>query len=76
MKTISIKQLHETTGQYVREAAQHAVYVTDRGALVAVLKPVTDVDLPGRPFPRRKACDLPAVGVDSTSGISAERDVR
>jgi antitoxin (DNA-binding transcriptional repressor) of toxin-antitoxin stability system len=76
VKTISIKELHATTGRYVREAAEHAVYVTDRGALVAVLKPVVGEDLPGRPFPRRRACDLPSAGVDSTAGISAERDGR
>jgi len=76
VKTVSIKQLHATTGQYVREAANQAVYVTDRGTLVAVLKSVVGEDLPGRPFPRRRMRDLPAVGVDSTPGLSAERDVR
>jgi len=76
MKTVSIKQLHETTGRYVREAASQAVYVTDHGQLVAVLKPVASEDLPGRPFPRRRARDLPSGGVDSTAGISAERDFR
>ena len=76
MKTISIKQLHATTGRYVREATEGTVYVTDHGRPVAMLKPVSDADLPGRPFPQRQARDLPAVGVDSTPGISAERDVR
>jgi len=76
MRTISIKQLHATTGQYVREAATRAVYVTDRGQRVAVLKAVTDDDLAGHPFPRRRARDLPSVDMDSTAGISAERDER
>ena len=76
MKIISIKQLHATTGQYVREAATHAVYVTDRGQLAAVLKPVAGDDRPGRPFFRRRVRDLQAVGIDSTAGISAERDAR
>ena len=76
MKTVSIKQLHATTGQYVRETASHAVYVTDRGQRVAVLKAVTGDDLAGRPFPKRRLRDLPPVGMDSTAGISAERDGR
>ena len=76
VKTISIKQLHAATGQYVREASSHAIYVTDRGQLAAVLKPVVGDDQPGRPFPRRRVRDLPAVDVDSSADISAERDVR
>ena len=37
--SISIKQLHKTTGEYVRQAAQSSVpiQVTDRGKPVAVL---------------------------------------
>lgn len=76
MKTISIRELHETTGRYVREAATDAIYVTDHGRTVAVLKPVSEADLPGRPFPRRRAQDLPKVNADSTAGISAERNAR
>ena len=76
MKTVSIKQLHATTGMYVREAANQAVYVTDRGQKVAVLKAVTGDELAGSPFPKRRVRDLPAVGRDSTAGISAERDGR
>ncbi|MFZ4395668.1 MAG: hypothetical protein ACOYOU_08590 [Kiritimatiellia bacterium] len=56
--------------------SSHAVYVTDRGQLAAVLKPVSDDDRPGRPFPRRRVRDLPSADMDSTAGISAERDVR
>lgn len=41
MKTISIKQLHEKTGNWVRRAGHgnDAIGVTDRGSLVAVLVP-------------------------------------
>ena len=37
--SISIKQLHQTTGEYVRQAAQSSapIQVTDRGKPVAVL---------------------------------------
>jgi len=41
MKIVSIKQLHEKTGRWVREAGRgsDAVGVTDRGSLVAVIVP-------------------------------------
>lgn len=41
VKTISIKQLHEKTGSWVRQAGRghDAVGVTDRGSLVAVIVP-------------------------------------
>lgn len=41
MKTISIKQLHEKTGSWVRQAGHEngALGVTDRGSLVAVIVP-------------------------------------
>ncbi len=41
MKTISIKQLHEKTGSWVRRAGlgNDALGVTDRGSLVAVIVP-------------------------------------
>lgn len=41
MKTVTIKQLHEKTGRWVREAGRgsDAVGVTDRGSLVAVIVP-------------------------------------
>jgi prevent-host-death family protein len=36
MKTISIRELHERTGEYIRKAAKTGViYVTDRGRTVA-----------------------------------------
>jgi len=35
--TVTIKQLHEKTGEVVRGAVRAPVHVTDRGALVAVL---------------------------------------
>ena len=38
MKTISIRELHEATGRYVRETRIHPLVVTERGHTVAVLK--------------------------------------
>ena len=81
MKTITIRQLHDETGRWVRRAvALGELHVTERGRPVAKLVPATAA--PTTPyFSRRKL--LPtfrtaklAGGTDSTSGISAERDER
>ncbi len=43
MKTISIRELHEKTGDYVRMAAKTGeIYVTDRGKTVARIVPESD----------------------------------
>ena len=76
MKTISIKQLHETTGKCVREARQDALIITDRGQRVAVMKAYSEAEIAGQPFPRRDAKRLPTVDVDSTEMISEDRDGR
>ena len=76
MKSISIKELHEATGRYVRQARVEPLIVTDRGVSVAVLKALSEEDLPGGKFPRRRAAELPDVGVDSTELISRDRDGR
>lgn len=81
MKTITIRQLHDETGKWVRRAAALGeLQVTERGRPVAKLVPATPV--PTIPyFARRKL--LPAFkaarlsgGSDSTAGISQERDER
>jgi len=85
MKTISIRQLHEKTGQYVRQVAEAGeIYVTDRGKTVARIVP--QEDQPGVPyFARRKL--TPAFrkllatgklrgGTDSTRIISEDREDR
>jgi len=74
MKTVSIRQLHERTGRYVREAREHAVVVTDHGRRVAVIKSFSEAELPGVPFPVRSAAELPSVSVDSTDVVSEDRD--
>ncbi|MCB1104168.1 MAG: hypothetical protein KDK74_05495 [Cephaloticoccus sp.] len=81
MKSITIRQLHDETGRWVRKAAALGeLHVTERGKPVAKLVPATVA--PTEPyFARRKL--LPAFkaakltsGLDSTAGISAERDER
>ena len=76
MKSVSIRELHEHTGQLVRQAQKEPVIVTDRGQQVAVLKPITAAEMSGKPFPKRKVSSLPKVNVDSTDYISEERDAR
>lgn len=83
MRTISIRELHEKTGKYVRAAADVGdIYVTDRGRTVA--KIVGQQELPEIPyFSRRKL--TPAFrrlmktgklrgGTDSTRIVSEDRD--
>ena len=83
MRTISIRQLHEKTGAYVRQAADAGeIYVTDRGKVVAKLVPEK-----GQPmvpyFARRKlsrrfkaAMHRLKGGTDSTTLISEDREDR
>jgi prevent-host-death family protein len=55
MKTISIRELHLKTGQWVRHAASRSpIVVTDRGRRVATLQPF-DASVAGRPLPNREA---------------------
>ena len=80
MKTISIRDLHEQTGRWVRQASAGEVYVTERGRLVAKIMPVKP--LPGKPFfadPKftraflRHRSSLRG-GTDATEIVSQDRD--
>jgi predicted nucleic acid-binding protein/antitoxin (DNA-binding transcriptional repressor) of toxin-antitoxin stability system len=83
MKTISLRELHESTGTWVREAGRiGALIITDRGKPIARLEAV-HVDLQINPFLTRKL--RPGFeklrgklggGVDSTKIVSDERDPR
>lgn len=54
MKTISLRELHESTGAWVREAARlGTLVITDRGKPVARLEAVTG-DLQINPFLKRR----------------------
>jgi prevent-host-death family protein len=83
MKTISIRDLHEKTGAWIRRATtQGALIVTDRGKPVARIVP--EVAPPSLPFFARRA--IPRAlrglsrsgklrgGTDSTRAISDDRD--
>jgi antitoxin (DNA-binding transcriptional repressor) of toxin-antitoxin stability system len=80
MKTITIRELHEATGRWVRSAADGEVQVTDRGRLIAKI-------VPAKPAPAKVFFANPKYtraylaqrknlqsGTDSTRIISEERD--
>jgi antitoxin (DNA-binding transcriptional repressor) of toxin-antitoxin stability system len=76
MKVITIRELHQHTGKFVRLAQKEPVFVTDRGQQIAVLKGITTAERVGKRFPKRKLSSLPQVAIDSTVYISEERDAR
>ena len=80
MKTISIRELHEETDQWVRQAQFGEILVTDSGKSVAKLLPMNE-PLRGlsfkdwQPSPEYAAIMLrPVGGTDSTQIISEDRD--
>ncbi len=85
MKSISIRELHEKTGEWIRSAQRHGeILVTDRGRTVASITPHTGQR--GKPYfshrrilpAFRRLMDRGALrgGTDSTRGISSDRDRR
>jgi antitoxin (DNA-binding transcriptional repressor) of toxin-antitoxin stability system len=87
MKTITIRELHTRTGQWVRKAAQHGqIFVTDHGQIVARIFP--EAKIAAIPyFARRKFIShafrklvesgrLGQGGIDSTIMISEGREDR
>jgi antitoxin (DNA-binding transcriptional repressor) of toxin-antitoxin stability system len=80
MKTITLRELHEQTGRWVRQASGEEVYVTERGRLIAKIVPASP--LPAKPFfanPRftrayLAQCKFLRGGRDSTAAISEDRD--
>ncbi len=83
MKTISIKELHDKTGHWLRQVEAHGeVVVTERGTPVARMLPPAAAPA-GNPFARRRL--LPGIkrlmarplgGPDSAEVIAAMRDGR
>jgi antitoxin (DNA-binding transcriptional repressor) of toxin-antitoxin stability system len=79
MKTITIRELHEATGRWVRRASAAPVYVTAHGRILAKLVPARA--LPAKPFfakPKFTRAFLAQRkhlrgGSDSTATISEER---
>jgi prevent-host-death family protein len=81
MKTISIRELHEKTGEWVRRSEKlGAITVTDRGRAVAQIVPV-EANAAVNPFAQRKlrraySRMLGSLkrGTDSTQAVSDDRD--
>ena len=74
MKHVTIRDLHEKTGHWVRLASRQPIVVTDRGRPVAGLVPHGRLIRP-RPLPDREAeiAKLPRMP-DSGAVISEDRD--
>ena len=83
MKTISIKDLHDKTGHWLRRVkAEGEVIVTERGTPVVRMLPPAKLSA-GNPFARRKLLrgvkaimQRPIGGADSAKIISSMRDGR
>lgn len=81
MKTISIRELHERTGAWVRKAVElGAITVTDRGKPLVRLEALVDVRA-ANPFRERRLRPGYARlrgklggGTDSTTIVSEDRD--
>ena len=81
MKSISIRELHEKTGEWVRRSEKlGAITVTDRGKAVARIVPV-EASPPLNPFRARKLrrgytrmLGSLKGGTDSTQWVSEDRD--
>jgi antitoxin (DNA-binding transcriptional repressor) of toxin-antitoxin stability system len=55
MRTISLRELHERTGELVREASREPLQVTDRGHVLAVIQAPSVAARRGTPLPNREA---------------------
>ena len=80
MRTITIRELHQETGRWVRQASSGEVLVTERGNLIAKIVPAARP--PSQPFfasPRYTRAFLRyrtslRGGTDATEIVSQERD--
>ena len=76
MKTVTVEELHEATGHYVRQAKEAPLLILERGEPVAVLKKIHAGELGGKRLPNREAwiARLPRTDLDSTTVVSEDRD--
>ena len=80
MKTITIRELHQETGRWVRQASSGEVLVTERGRLIAKIVPAAPP--PAKPYfaaPRYSRAFLRhrktlRGGTDATAIVSQDRD--
>ena len=85
MKTITIRELHNRTGELVREASrQGEIRVTDNGRVVARIVPLAEAAKipyfarrkPSAGFKRLDDSGKTGRGADSTMSISQDREDR
>ena len=76
MKNISIKELHATTGKFVRDTRNRNFIITDRGKKVDVLRTCSAEEVMGEAFPRRDLRTMPKVSTDLSDYISDDREFR
>jgi antitoxin (DNA-binding transcriptional repressor) of toxin-antitoxin stability system len=85
MKVISIRELHEKTGEWIRQAAHYGVIrVTDRGQTVAKILPEKEPEAAfyfsqrkvSTGFQRLSQSGKLSKGTDSTTIISEDREDR
>jgi antitoxin (DNA-binding transcriptional repressor) of toxin-antitoxin stability system len=81
MKEISIRELHRSTGAWVRSVRKHGVIVVrDRNVPVAMLRPVSEAPLVNvferwRPLSKfARALDRPVGGTPVEEIVSGDRD--
>jgi len=74
MKTVSIRDLHEQTGRWVRRAAEGAFVVTDHGRPIACVQPYAE-EPKRRPLPDHSdlMARLPRIHEDSTQLVAEDR---
>ncbi len=84
MRTISLRELHNKTGKWVRSVREgREITVTDRGVVIATIVPAQKEKLKESPWANRPLVPGYAkyllkgkIGTDSTPMISEERDSR
>ncbi len=85
MRTITIRELHNRTGELVREASRHGeIRVTDNGRVVAKIVPQAEPAKvpyfarrkPSAAFKRLDESGKTGRGTDSTRAISEDREDR
>jgi prevent-host-death family protein len=85
MKTVTIRELHNRTGEVVREASYHGeIRVTDNGRVIAKIVPEEEAAAipyfarrkPSAAFKRLDESGKTGRGTDSTVSISEDREDR
>ena len=75
MRHVTIRDLHQQTGHWVRLAAHQPIVVTDRGRPVATIVPFDQEGI-SKPLPDREKelSKLPKIPIDSAEIVSGDRN--